>query len=172
MLYLLDANVLITANSNYYPIDQVPEFWEWLKYQATAGAVKIPLEVMEEILAGRRDNDPLLDWIANDETKAAFLLNEHVDPVLVQHVVADGYAADLTDDEVEKIGRDPFLIAYALSNPTERCVVTTEVSAPSKQRQNRKIPDVCRVVGVSCFGPFDLNRTLRFHTGWRNIGGD
>ena len=27
MLYLLDANVLITANLTYYPLDQVPEFW-------------------------------------------------------------------------------------------------------------------------------------------------
>ena len=27
MLYLLDANVLITAHNLYYPIDAVPEFW-------------------------------------------------------------------------------------------------------------------------------------------------
>lgn len=30
MLYLLDANVLITANNSYYALDRVPEFWEWL----------------------------------------------------------------------------------------------------------------------------------------------
>jgi|ERR1019366_985926 hypothetical protein len=172
MLYLLDANILITANSTYYPIDQVPEFWDWLQHQAAGGNVKIPLEVMEEILAGRKDNDPLLDWITNDEIKAAFLLNERVEAALVQQVVTTGYAADLTDDEVEKIGRDPFLIAYGLFDRAERCVVTTEVSAPSKQRQNRKIPDVCQAVGVQCFGPFDLNRSLRFHTGWRNTGGN
>jgi hypothetical protein len=29
MLYLLYANVLITASNSYYPIDQVPEFWAW-----------------------------------------------------------------------------------------------------------------------------------------------
>lgn len=32
MLYLLDANELITAHNLYYPIDVVPEFWEWLKF--------------------------------------------------------------------------------------------------------------------------------------------
>jgi hypothetical protein len=32
MLYLTDANVLITANNLYYPIDRVPECWEWLAY--------------------------------------------------------------------------------------------------------------------------------------------
>lgn len=30
MLYLLDANVLITANNSYYEIGRVDEFWDWL----------------------------------------------------------------------------------------------------------------------------------------------
>ncbi len=30
MLYLLDANVLIDADRDYYPIDRVPEFWDWI----------------------------------------------------------------------------------------------------------------------------------------------
>jgi hypothetical protein len=29
-------------------------------------------------------------------------------------------------------------------------VVTVEVSAPGKQRQNRRIPDVCTALGVRC----------------------
>jgi hypothetical protein len=123
---------------------------------------------MEEVLEGR--NDPLLDWISRDENKDALLLDEAVDAALVRRVVSTGYANDLTDDVVEKLGRDPFLIAYALSNPPERCVVTTEVSRPSAQRQNRKIPDVCRSPGVQCCGPFTLNRNLGFHTGWRSRG--
>jgi hypothetical protein len=170
MLYLLDANILITANSSYYPIDQVPEFWSWLQHQGASGHVKIPLEVMEEVRAGRREDDPLLDWISEDENADALLFGETVDAALVQRVVSTGYANDLTDDEVEKIGRDPFLIAYALSDPSERCVVTTEVSRPSAQRQNRRIPDVCRLFGVQCCGPFVLNRNLGFHTGWRRGG--
>ena len=167
MLYLRDANVLITANSQYYPIDQVPEFWSWLQFQAESGHVKIPLEVMEEIRAGRKDGDPLIDWILQDAVQEALLLAESVDPALVKEIVINGYASDLTDEEVEKIGRDPFLIAYALVNPADRCVITTEVSRPSTQRQNRRIPDVCRAFGIGCFGPFVLNRQLGFRTGWR-----
>jgi uncharacterized protein DUF4411 len=167
MLYLLDANILITASNSYYPIDQVPEFWSWLRHQGTFGLTKIPLEVMEEIQAGRRDNDLLIDWISDADNEAALLLNEEVDGNLVQRVVSDGYANDLTDDEVEKLGRDPFLMAYAPVDVAERCVVTTEISKPTAQRQNRKIPDVCRTLGLSCCGPFVLNRTLGFHTGWR-----
>jgi hypothetical protein len=53
VLYLLDANVLITANSSYYPLDQIPEFWSWIYDQAASNRVKIPREIMEEIKAGR-----------------------------------------------------------------------------------------------------------------------
>ena len=111
MLYLLDANVLITANSSYYPLDQIPEFWSWMHHQTTSNRVKIPREIMEEIKAGRKDDDPLLDWICTAEIEAALLLDEAVEVALVQQVVSAGYAPNLSDDEIEKIGRDPFLIA-------------------------------------------------------------
>jgi hypothetical protein len=84
-----------------------------------------------------------------EEVTKALLLEEDVDANLVANVINKGYAPDLTDDEVLQIGRDPFLIAYALASPANRCVVTTEASAPSKQRQNRRIPDVCSIVTAS-----------------------
>jgi len=111
VLYLFDANVLITANNSYYPIDQVPEYWEWLQFQGLGGNIKLPLEIIEEILAGKKGDDPLLAWVGDAENRQALLLNEVVDPDLVNTVVEAGYAADLTDDELEEIGRDPFLIA-------------------------------------------------------------
>ena len=120
---------------------------------------------MEEVLQGRKD-DPLIDWISKAENADALLLDESVDRALVQRVLR-AYALDLTDDEVEQIGRDPFLIAYALAEPSERCVVTTEISRPSAQRQNRKVPDVCRSLGVQSCGPFELNKKLGFRTGWK-----
>ena len=59
MLYLLDANVLIDANRDYYPIERVPEFWAWLAHTAENDLVKIPLEVHEEIKVG---NDSMATW--------------------------------------------------------------------------------------------------------------
>lgn len=167
MLYLLDANVLITANSTYYPLDQIPEFWSWVLHQATSNQIKIPREIMEEIKAGRRDDDPLLDWVSTADIESALLLDEVVNVSLVQRVVSTGYAADLRDDEVERIGRDPFLIAYALAAPADRTVVTTEVSKPSTQRANSKIPEVCEALGALCCGPFALNKALGFKTNWK-----
>jgi len=84
----------------------------------------------------------------------------------VADVINNGYAPDLTEDEILQIGRDPFLIAYALASPANRCVVTTEASAPSKQRQNRRIPDVCATMGVSCCNTFAMTKALGFRTGW------
>jgi len=132
VLYLLDANVLITANSAYYPIDQVPEFWGWMHHQASSDQIKIPREILEEIRAGRKDDDQLLDWISSPEIETAL-----------------------------------FLIAYALAQPTDRTIVTTEVSRPSALRANRKVPDVCQVLGVPSCGPFSLNKVLGFRTGWQ-----
>lgn len=169
MLYLVDANVLITAHNLYYPVDTVPEFWAWLAFRAENGDVKMPIETYEEIRDGGtdQDRDLLYAWVSDAACRTALVLAEAVDEDLVARVVREGYAPDLTDQEIEQIGRDPFLIAYALAAPGERCVVTTEASSPRKQRQNRRIPDVCATLGVGCCNTFAMLRTLGFSTGWR-----
>tara|TARA_E500000318_G_scaffold482_1_gene563 strand:- start:1005 stop:1517 length:513 start_codon:yes stop_codon:yes gene_type:complete len=169
MLYLLDANVLITAHHLYYPVNAVPEFWSWLAHMGNTGQIKMPLETFEEVRDGGKDaeRDLLYAWVQDTTNKANILLNEEVDVGLVRQVIDTGYAADLTDDEVEQIGRDPFLIAYALASAADRCVVSNEVSAPRKQRQNRRVPDVCTQLGVNCCDTFAMLRALRFSTQWR-----
>lgn len=166
MIYLLDANILIAAANTYYGISRVPEFWSWLQHQGTSGRIKIPIEMYEEVLEGRKEDDELLDWVKNDANRKALLFDEASKPDLVQRVVKDGYAGDLTDDEVEKLGRDPFLISYGLVD-SSRCIATTEVSKPTKTRHNRHVPDVCATLKVSCCGPWDLNKLLGFKTGWK-----
>jgi hypothetical protein len=168
VIYLLDANVLITAHSYYYPVDAVPEFWSWVAHQAASNKIKIPIEIYEEIKDGSNDaeQDLLYAWIQDSDHKKATVLSQDVDPALVQRVIADGYANDLTDDELEQLGRDPFLIAYALAAPSDYCVVTTEVSKPRKQRQNRRIPDVCTTLGLRCIDTFTMLRELQFRTNW------
>ncbi len=164
-MYLFDANVLITASNTYYPLDSIPEFWTGSTHQATNGRIKLPVEVLDEVLAGSRNEDPLLDWMTAH--KDVLRLKEDVDSSLVNRVVTEGYAPDLTDDELIEVGQDPFLIAYALARAGERCVVTVEVSAPSKKRQNRRIPDVCAALGVNCQNPFHVYRSLGFSTAWK-----
>ena len=161
MLYLLDANVLITANRTYYQIERVPEYWAWLVNCGNQGQVKVPQEMYDEINKG---NDDLKRWLRNN--RDALLFDEEVDAGLVKTVLA-GYAPDLNDVEIEAIGADPFLIAYALVDPAQRRVVTTEGSKPSATRANRKIPDVCDNLTIECDTPFDLNLALNFTTNWQ-----
>ncbi|MDE0633240.1 MAG: DUF4411 family protein [Caldilineaceae bacterium] len=167
-LYLLDACVLIDANRDYYPIERVPEFWEWLLEMGKLDRIKIPQEFYEEVIFPRSPKDkedPLVEWLKTN--KDTLVLDEEVVVELVTRVTEQGYASDLTDEELFKIGRDPFLVAYALVDPQNRCVVTTERSSPSRSRANRKLPDVCDDFNVRRINTFILIQELDFRTGWR-----
>lgn len=109
--------------------------------------------------------DELLDWVKKDPIRKALLFDEASNADLVRKLVRDDYGNDLTDDEVEKIGRDPFLISYGLVDGN-RCIVTTEMSKPTRTRHNRHIPDVCTTLKVNCCGPWELNKNL----GWSEVG--
>ncbi|MRT29331.1 DUF4411 family protein [Herbaspirillum sp. CAH-3] len=166
-LYLLDANVLIDAHNKYYAVDMVPEFWEWLLHSALSGRVAMPLETFEEVKGGpNAKKDGLNEWLHSADVEKNLVLPEEFDGGLLQRVM-DTYAPDLTDVEVEQVGRDPFLIAYCLADPASRCVVSNEVSKPAKQRANQKVPDVSRKVGVECCDTFAMLRRLGFKTGWK-----
>ena len=167
MLYLLDANVLIEADRDYYPIERIPEFWEWLGVMAELGRVKVPEEMFEEVVVPRPSSpDPLVDW--SNANRESLVLDESVLVELVDRVTREGYADDLTDDDLLKVGRDPFIIAYALAGDHRgRTVVTTEVSRPSAKRANRHLPDVCGHFCVSCINTFTLIQNLDFRTDWR-----
>jgi hypothetical protein len=166
VLYLLDANVIITAKDSYYAIDQVPQFWTWLIHQGGNGALKIPQEIFDEVKPGSDKTHPFFAWRRDKVTSQALLLDEEVDITLVQRVIEQGYGPKVTDDELITIGADPFLVAYALINP-ERTVVTTEVSRPSAKRQNRKLPDVCNQFGVKHINTFQMTRALAWNTNWK-----
>lgn len=164
MLYLLDANVLIDAHHKSYPIDRIPEFWDWLLNCGRQQRVKIPLEIYQEVLPGnpgRGEQDLLYDWLK--EHKNIICFDEAVDGSLLQKVV-EQYAPDLCDEELETLGRDPFLIAHALCNTKQRIVVTNEVSKLRKKRANRHIPDVCNDLNVRYCNTWKLIKELDFRT--------
>lgn len=169
-LYLLDANTLIDAKRDYYPITRIPEFWEWLVHQGQQGKVKIPVEVYEEF-SDTKDKDgemdELADWAVQPEVKNALLFAEQAEPDLVARITYGGYIANPTDDELKKIGRYPFLISYALRDIENRCIVTTETSKPTKTGANRHIPDVCKDFNIRCINNFQMIKGLNFSTSWK-----
>ncbi len=84
MLYLLDANALITAHNTWYGQRRVPEFWRWLIHHGEAGTVKMPAEIYAEV---EGVSDMLAAWMHDKATKKALLFGEASDPNAVRSVV-------------------------------------------------------------------------------------
>lgn len=157
-MYLMDANVLIRANGDYYPIDRVPPFWRWLFEKAEAGEVKMPVEIYEEVC---KSPDLLGQWLRDANVRRSLVLDEATDLDAVRRVIRLGYAPDLDDVELLTLTRDPFLVAAALM-ATGRIVATREVSKITQTRARRKVPDVCGTMGIECINDFELWRRLDF----------
>jgi hypothetical protein len=170
MLYLLDANTLIDAKRDYFQFGRVPEFWSWIQHQGELGNIKIPVEIYEEFEEAKRSDgtrDELSEWASQVEVKRSLILDEDTDIDLLRHVVKNGYCDDPSDEEIQKMGKDPFLISYALKAPDERRIVTTEASKPSTMRANKRVPDVCKSLGLMSINNFQLIACLDFRTNWR-----
>lgn len=152
MLYLLDADTLITGGRDAYPLGAFRPLWDWLVAEGEAGRVKIPREQYDEIVVGRGN---LVDWLKTEDVKHALILGEDADIAPVGHVIHEGYGG-LDETGLEAVGRDPFLAAYALAAAGQRTVVTFEVSKPSRRGARRKLPDICADLGVPSCRLFDM----------------
>jgi|SRR5271157_1816246 len=75
-LYLLDANVIIQAHEDYYPVDRIPQFWSWLLDMAAMNVIKMPRVIFNEVTPSV---GPLADWIKQSHVKDAMILDEPVD---------------------------------------------------------------------------------------------
>jgi len=160
LLYILDTNVLINAKNYYYPIDRIPQFWGWLIKEGNAGRIKIPIEVDNEI---KQKNDDLKNWISQEMVQDALLLDEEPNISIIRTVLEKGYYINPSNLDLEKLkSADPFIISYALMDKESRCIITKEVSKPSKKGANRKIPDVCESLKISWGNDFDLYKALDF----------
>jgi hypothetical protein len=164
MIYLIDANILITAYNNYYSAEMVPEYWRWLLHMSSMGKVKMPMEIGGEILKGTK-GDFLRGWL--NTHKEDLILKTQVETHIVREVI-DCYGS-LRDDQIANIEKDAFLIAYAHSAKDKYCIVTTEISKPKRVKQNRKIPDVCNDLNIRWLDPFKFNKELQFTTSWEKF---
>ena len=172
MLYLLDANVLITAHDNYYAIDRIPQFWEWIIYHAKQGQIKMPFEMISEVKVGQpnrgvaNQDDELLRWLRRNNHETQLLLDASADQKTVSAVLKEDYELPQPSlDELNKIRKDPLLISYALTH-VNTTIVTLEAkqenATDTMKRHKRKIPFVCRKLGIRCIDTFDLIRELDF----------
>ena len=164
MRYLLDSNVLITANDTYYEIGRIRQFWDWILAEANRSVVNLPEEILSEISPA---NEDFRRWL--EVNRPELSIAEARPRSLVESVLTQGYGyslANLANADSIANTRDALLIAYALVDVNERCVVTLEAVQSSvgslPMPRNRKIPLVCHRLGIRCIDTFDLIRELDF----------
>ena len=164
-LYLLDANVLIEANAEYYPPDRFPHFWFWLARMAKQGTVKIPAAILDEITPNDSD-EPFTSWFS--QNRHDLQLDEPINDELLNRVYHEGYGFDHNPDpgQLEILRNDAQLVSHGLIDAAARRVVTMERRQTPQDTlplpHNRRVPLVCHQLGIRCIDTFDLIRELDF----------
>ncbi len=164
-LYLLDANVLIEANADYYPHNRIPQFWLWLASLAQQDIVKMPGEILDEIRPSESD-EPFAGWFR--QHRDALLLDESPAAEDLARVFSGGYGFGRFPglQQLEGIQNGAQLVASALMNDSARRVVTRgrrqSAEGTLPRPRNRKIPLVCRQLDIPCIDTFELIRELDF----------
>jgi hypothetical protein len=158
-MYLLDADVMITAKNRYYGFDIVPTFWEWLASQHTKGRLFIPQKIADEVLGA---GDDLSDWVR--QQPPSFRLQVESNDQQHLQTVASWAAADSSTYAAAAVATflnagDYYLVSLGLSRGFT--VVTNELPDPNSKKRI-KIPDACRALGVPCMSPFAMLRAEGF----------
>jgi hypothetical protein len=79
MVYLLDANVFISAKNLHYGFDFCPAFWQWLDDRNADSMVFSVEKVGDEVQAGA---DDLVTWAASRAARFFLPLSPGVVPSL------------------------------------------------------------------------------------------
>lgn len=159
-IYLVDADVFITAKNLYYAFDLCPGFWEGLIHHHRQGRIFSIDRVRGELLAGPKTEDLVL-WVRNDVPKG-FFLDVDSDEVTAAYTEIMMWAQRHTqyfDYAKAKFATvaDGWLVAHARVHG--EVVVTNEQSAPQSKREI-KLPDVCDHFGVEYDNTFSMLKEL------------
>ena len=155
--YVLDADVLMTANRNYYAPDICPSFWQRLIQAHQEGHLVSIDRVRDEILNG---NDSLVKW-AKEEATDIFAPSTELIVADIFSRISDWVQQNnqFTDAAKEEFlgAADGWLAAYARAN--NATVVTLE-TFDANIRRRVKLPNVCRRFGVEYINTFEMLRRI------------
>lgn len=159
-IYLVDADVFITAKNLYYAFDLCPGFWDGLIHHHRDERIFSIDRVRSELLAGPKTED-LVQWVRKDVPKG-FFLDVDSDDVTGAYTEIMMWAQrhpQYFDYAKAKFatGADGWLVAY--SQVHGATVVTNEQSAPQSKREI-KLPDVCEHFGVEYDNIFAMLKKL------------
>ena len=160
-MYLLDANVFITAARQHFSFDLAPGYWTWLVEQHAAGRLASVAAVRDELLVG---DDALSAWAAN--LPDSFWLHETTQTVAAMRslVVWASSANRFTPAGIAEFLDSADLRLIAEGYAGRHTVVTHEVSSPGARRRVL-IPDACAELKVACLNPWQLHQVLGLRLG-------
>jgi hypothetical protein len=122
-LYLLDANILITAARDFYNFDFGNNFWDFLLRKAEDNRIKSIDKVYDEIIGG---NDRLKEWAKTDffehflDTTEAEVLNNYSELMEWVGKQKGKYNQNAINIFTKENNADPWLIAYAMKNKQQK----------------------------------------------------
>jgi hypothetical protein len=160
-IFIVDTNFFIQAHRVNYPLDIAHSFWNKVKQLAEKDKIISIDKVRDEIFD---NNDILSEWCEMNLPKSFFhdtSLNIDNYRIVITWAVSRNthYLTNALNEFLSADEADAFIVAYALSEPNNRIIVTQEISEP--YRKNKvKIPDACSALGVSYVSMMDMFRRL------------
>jgi hypothetical protein len=161
-VYVLDADVFMTAARSYYAFDVAPDFWEGLTREASNGRLLSIDRVKEEIQRGKDElvqwaNGAFHDWFAG--TAEEDIIEAYRD--IMSWAQGQSQFTDYAKDEFAR-GADGWLVAYAKAKES---VVVTNEKFEATVRRRIKIPNACQAFRIDYINTFELLRALRIRLG-------
>lgn len=155
-LFILDADVFMSAHRDYFAPEFCPAFWDCISRNFLAGR----LISIDRVFAEIENPDDLVQW-AQDAPSGLFVFSGE-EPVITAFGTVMDWVQNSSQFKPEAKkefaeGADGWLVAYAKIHSA--VVVTQEVSAPEAKRKV-PLPDVCRVFGVDYMKSWDMLRQL------------
>lgn len=134
-VYCIDTSTVIDAGERYYPIDIFPAFWEKLDVLITAGRLKAPQTLIDEL---SEKDDVWRQWVYDRKDAMIWPIDESI--LAAMNVVMPVYASNTTN--LDSVKGDPFFIAAS------RAKGATLITSEKPRKGGVKIPKVCDQVGV------------------------
>ena len=158
-LYVLDADVFISAKSTYYGFDICPSFWTWLERLHQAGQICSIDRVRDEIVSPAKDE--LVQWATKTIPRAFFrpVADEAIVSEFQRIITWVNGRSNLQPAASAKFatGADGWLVAFATVHSA--VVVTNEQPRPEAKREV-KLPDVCNQFNVPWCNTFQMLKRL------------
>ncbi|NIZ40930.1 DUF4411 family protein [Entomospira entomophila] len=172
--YLIDANIIIEPNNQYYHFDFTNTFWVKIAEGIASGQCIIIDKVYDEIFSNNSNDESARDdalnaWLKTYVKKSLLKVGQHqpyfdrwtqLILYIKQHKQYTQEAFNTWFDE-DKVA-DPWLIAVAQE---DNCTIVTHETPngtnPAGLYKKIKIPNIANEFNIPCIGLFDMMRELQ-----------